>query len=129
MLIVTAIVALLAAALHVFIFIMESFQWTSDSVRARFGTTPEQAEATKEMALNQGYYNLFLGVIAAVGAVFLLSGGLAIGAALVYAGTGSMLLAATVLALTSPDKRRAAATQGLFPLLSVVALSIALVIG
>ena len=83
----TAVLALLAAALHVAIFVMESVLWTSPGVRARFGTTPEQAEATREMALNQGYYNLFLGVIAAAGAIALLTGAASVGTALVYAGT------------------------------------------
>ena len=44
-------------------------------------------------------------------------------------GTGSMLAAALVLFITSPDKRRAAVTQGLFPLLAVVSLVIALLNG
>ena len=50
-----------------------------------------------------------------------------IGAALVFAGVGSMLAAAVVLLASSPDKARAAVTQGTFPLIAVALLVIALV--
>jgi putative membrane protein len=52
----------LAAVLHVYIFVLESLQWTEPRTRATFGTTLESAEATKELAFNQGFYNLFLGI-------------------------------------------------------------------
>ncbi|WP_449277390.1 DUF1304 domain-containing protein [Leucobacter sp. GX24907] len=116
------IFAALAAALHVYIFYMESIAWTSKRVRATFGTTEAEAAATREMAFNQGFYNLFLAIITGIGIVCVLIGELGAGTALVFAGTGSMLAAALVLWVTSPDKRRAAATQGLFPLLSVLLL-------
>jgi putative membrane protein len=48
------------------------------------------------------------------------------GAALVFAGVGSMLAAAVVLLASSPDKARAALTQGAFPLVAVVLLVIGL---
>lgn len=115
------VLAALAALLHVYIFTLESLTWTSDRTRATFGTTPEQAEATREMALNQGFYNLFLAVVTAVGIVLTLTGPEAAGAALVLAGTGSMLAAAVVLVTTSPGKARAAVTQGVLPLLAVLA--------
>lgn len=115
------VLAALAALLHVYIFTLESLTWTSDRTRATFGTTPEQAEATREMALNQGFYNLFLAVVTAVGIVLTLTGPAAAGAALVLAGTGSMLAAAVVLVTTSPGKARAAVTQGVLPLLAVLA--------
>ncbi|MCQ9343512.1 DUF1304 domain-containing protein [Corynebacterium sp. 153RC1] len=105
-----------AAALHVFIFYLESFAWTTRA-RKVFGTTEQEAANTKEMAFNQGFYNLFLAIIAAVGIALH-------NHALIYAGTGSMLAAALVLALTSPDKRGAAAKQGVFPLLSVLLLAL-----
>ena len=46
--------------------------------------------------------------------------------ALIFAGTGSMLAAAVVLLASSPDKARAAVTQGAFPLIAVVLLAVAL---
>jgi|ERR1044071_311977 putative membrane protein len=48
------------ALLHVWIFVLESFLWTKRVGRRVFGTTVEQAETTKVLALNQGFYNLFL---------------------------------------------------------------------
>jgi putative membrane protein len=115
------VLAALAALVHVYIFTLESLTWTSPRTRAVFGTTPEGAEATRELAFNQGFYNLFLAVVAAAGVVATATGATSVGAALVLAGTGSMLAAALVLVLSSPDKARAAATQGAFPLLAVVA--------
>jgi putative membrane protein len=120
--------AALAAALHVYIFVMESLTWTSSRTRATFGTTAEEAEATKELAFNQGFYNLFLAVVTAVGIVSFLLGHKAVGVALVFAGTGSMLAAAVVLLLSSPDKARAALTQGVFPLLAVALVLLGLLL-
>ncbi|MGH3555785.1 MAG: DUF1304 family protein, partial [Mycobacterium sp.] len=50
-----------------------------------------------------------------------------VGAALVFAGVGSMASAAVVLLASSPDKARAALTQGLFPVIAIVLLVIGLV--
>ena len=120
------IFAVLAALLHVYIFVMESLTWTSPRTRATFGTTPETAETTKELAFNQGFYNLFLAIVTTVGMVAVFTGHRAVGAALVFAGVGSMLAAAAVLLVSSPDKARAAATQGTFPLIAIVLLVIGL---
>ena len=48
------------ALLHVWIFVLESFLWTKPFGRRVFGTTPEQAATSRVLALNQGFYNLFL---------------------------------------------------------------------
>lgn len=120
------VLAALAALVHVYIFTLESLTWTSPRTRATFGTTPEGAEATRELAFNQGFYNLFLAVVAAAGVVATATGATSVGAALVLAGTGSMLAAALVLVLSSPAKARAAAVQGVFPLLAVVATLVGL---
>ena len=116
----------LAVLLHVYIFVLESLRWTSPRTRAAFGTTAEQAQATKEMAFNQGFYNLFLAVVGAVGIVMILVGHRSVGAALIFAAVGSMLAAAVVLLVSSPSKARAAVIQGTFPLLAIVLLWLAL---
>jgi putative membrane protein len=118
--------AILAALLHVYIFVMESLTWTSPRTRATFGITEEQAQATKELAFNQGFYNLFLAIVTGVGVVAMFTGHQAVGAALVFAGVGSMLAAAVVLLTSSPDKARAAITQGAFPLIAIVLLVVGL---
>lgn len=121
------VVASLAALLHVYIFVMESLTWTSPRTRATFGLSAEDAEATKEMAFNQGFYNLFLAVVAGIGVGAVVAGHSAVGSALMLAGVGSMLAAALVLLVSSPDKARAAVSQGTFPLIAVVLIVIGLV--
>lgn len=128
MVIAGLVFAALAAALHVYIFVMESLTWTSSRTRATFGTSAEEAQATKELAFNQGFYNLFLAMVSVVGIVAVGLGHNAVGAALVFAGVGSMLAAAVVLLTSSPDKARAAITQGVFPLIAVVLLVVALLV-
>lgn len=118
MLIIGLIFAGLAIALHFFIFYLESFAWTTKALSV-FGMTVEGAEATREMAFNQGFYNLFLALMALVG-IFVRPTSLAAGNALLFAGLGSMLAAALLLFVTSPDKRSAAIKQGVFPLLSII---------
>ena len=120
------IVAGLAALLHVYIFVMESLTWTSPRTRATFGLTEQQAADTKELAFNQGFYNLFLAIVTAIGIVLIGAGQRPAGAALVFAGVGSMAAAAAVLLASSPDKARAAVTQGTFPVVALVLLVIGL---
>jgi putative membrane protein len=119
--------AALAALLHVYIFTMESLTWTSPRTRKAFGTTAEEAETTKLLALNQGFYNLFLAIVSGIGVAAVAMGHCAVGAALIFAGVGSMVAAAVVLLVSSPDKARAALTQGTFPLIAVVLLVLGLV--
>jgi len=118
--------AALAALLHVYIFVMESLTWTSPRTRATFGTTAEEAEVTKPLAFNQGFYNLFLAIVTAIGIVAKVLGHNDVGIALVFAGIGSMLAAALVLLTSSPDKARAAVVQGSLPLIAIVLLVIGL---
>jgi putative membrane protein len=114
----------LAALLHVYIFVMESLTWTSARTRATFGITEDEAQATKELAFNQGFYNLFLAIVTVVGIVIGGFGYYDAAYALIFAGTGSMLAAAVVLLVSSPDKARAAITQGTLPLIAIVLLAV-----
>jgi putative membrane protein len=116
----------IAALLHVYIFRLESLAWTAPRTRAVFGTTPEEAETTKALAFNQGFYNLFLAVVVLVGSGFVVAGSTAIGATLVFAGAGSMVAAGLVLVLSDRGKARAALIQLAAPLVAVVALAIGL---
>lgn len=126
MFIAAALFAALAGLLHVYIWYLESFAWTT-AARKVFGTSEQEARATREMAFNQGYYNLFLAVMAFGGVLAGLLGNRAVGTTLILAGTGSMFAAAAVLFLTSPDKRAAAIRQGAFPLVAVVLTLFALI--
>jgi putative membrane protein len=55
----TVLVALVAL-LHLYFLVLEMFLWTKPAGRRAFGTTPEQAEQSKVLAMNQGLYNGFL---------------------------------------------------------------------
>jgi putative membrane protein len=128
MIVAALIFAGLAAVLHVYIWVMESFTWTTPRTRATFGTTAEEAETTKLLAFNQGFYNLFLAIVSAIGIVALAQGHTGVGAALVFAGVGSMAAAAVVLLASSPEKARSALIQGTFPVIAVVLLAIGLLV-
>ncbi len=120
------IFAALAALLHVYIFVMESLTWTSPRTRATFGTTAEEAETTKLLAFNQGFYNLFLAVVSGIGIASIAMGHKDVGAALIFAGVGSMAAAAVVLLLSARDKARAAIIQGTFPAIAIMLLLLGL---
>ncbi len=126
MLVVGLVLAGIAALIHVYIWVMESFAWTGARARATFGTTPDQAEATRELAFNQGFYNLFLAVVVAGGIVLVAAGQTGAGAALVLAGAGSMAAAGVVLLVSAPSKAASALKQLVPPLLAVVALVVGL---
>jgi putative membrane protein len=126
MILASLLFAFLAAALHVFIFTMESLTWTRPATWRRFGVASQaDAETTRPLAFNQGFYNLFLaaGAVIGVTCVALGSAGSAqsvAGWTLILASCGSMLLAALVLVSTGRKYLRAAATQGTLPLFAVV---------
>lgn len=126
MILASLLFAFLAAALHVYIFSMESVTWTRPATWKRFGVASQaDADTTAPMAYNQGFYNLFLAIGAFTGIGLVAFGGQGPGQAvagwtLVFSSCGSMLLAAAVLAVTGRKYLRAAATQGTLPLLAVV---------
>ncbi len=112
--------AIAAGLVHVVIFCMESLLWTTPQVRARFRQSPEQADATKLFALNQGFYNLFLALGTLAGLALVLIGSSRVGWTLVYWNCLFMLGAAVVLASSAPAMRRGAVIQGAAPLLFLV---------
>ncbi len=50
----------LVALLHVYFLVLEMFLWTKPYGRRVFGLSPEKAQLTKSLAMNQGLYNGFL---------------------------------------------------------------------
>ena len=126
MLIIGLVLAAAAAAFHVFIFALESLRWTEPETRKIFGVASEaDAETTKPLAFNQGFYNLFLALATLLGIALLLSGLTTVGLTLVFAGTGMMLAAALVLVLSNVKMAKSAAMQGGLPLLAIVVTAIA----
>lgn len=54
--------AAIVAVLHVGFMILESVLWTKPSGRKVFGLSAEKAAMTKDLASNQGVYNLMLAI-------------------------------------------------------------------
>ena len=118
---VALVLAGIAAALHVYIWTMESITWKQPATWKRFGVE-SQAEADTQalFAYNQGYYNLFLAVVAIAGIVLVVADRDDAGWALVIAACASMFAAALVLLSSGGQYARAAATQGTIPALAVL---------
>ncbi|MFK4730265.1 DUF1304 domain-containing protein [Agromyces mediolanus] len=121
------VLAAIGGLIHVYIWVLESLVWTGPRARATFGIrSDEEAQLTRALAFNQGFYNLFLAIAVFAGVVAFLAGAPAVGATLVFAGAGMMVAAGLVLLLSSPSKARAALIQLGPPLLGVAALWIGL---
>ncbi|MFJ4159114.1 DUF1304 domain-containing protein [Microbacterium testaceum] len=113
----------LAALLHVYIFVLESVRWTQPKTWKIFGIADQQAaDVTKPMAYNQGFYNLFLAVGAAIGIVFWVVNGIGdvAGRTLLIFSLGSMLAAALVLVTSGKKYLRPASIQGTLPLIGLI---------
>ena len=118
--------AAVAALFHVYVFYLESLAWTGPRARATFGMNAQAAEATRTLAFNQGFYNLFLVIEIVAGIIAIAAGATAVGATLVFVGCGSMVLAGLVLVSSDRSKARAAALQGVIPALAIVLLALGL---
>jgi putative membrane protein len=112
--------AVIAALIHVLFFVMESIVFSRPKVWRRFGLKSQaDADVVKPMALNQGFYNLFLAVGVLVGVVLVHTGAVASGVAAVVFGCGCMLMAAVVLVTSNRSFLRASLIQGALPLLAI----------
>lgn len=109
--------AIVAGLVHVLIFCMESILWTTPAVQVRFRQSPQQSEATRLFAFNQGFYNLFLALGTFAGLAAVVTGHPRVGWTLVYWNCASMLGAALVLVGSAPQMRRGAFIQGAAPFL------------
>ncbi len=121
--VLAVVFALIAAVIHVIIFVLESVLWPKPATWRRFGLTSQaHADVMEPMAFNQGFYNLFLALGAGLG-VFLLGYGNPMGGKWVLLVTlSSMVLASLVLVVSNRRLWRAALIQGVAPLLAVVVL-------
>ena len=108
--------AVLAGVIHVLFFCMESLWWTRPAVYRRFRSTEAQAQVTRSLAFNQGFYNLFLAAGVFGGLALTETGHYRAGLILIGWNCLSMLAAAVVLAASSPGMIRGALIQGLPPL-------------
>lgn len=107
--------SILPAMLHIGFFVLESLYWGHPKVNRIFNLrTNEQVEHTRLLALNQGYYNLFLAVAVFVGVAIFFSGDVlglsadvraAVGKTLVGYSLLSMLAAGLTLLLSAKNIR------------------------
>ena len=112
------IFAILAGLLHVLFWLLESVLFTRPPVYRRFGVRSQaEAETLRSMALNQGFYNLFLAVGAIGGAI---AANTVAGRAIAIFCCGSMVAAALVLVISNPKLARAAVIQAVMPLLALI---------
>ncbi len=117
---IAQIFAVVAALLHVGFFYMESIVFTRPAVWARFHIgSQEQADIVKPMALNQGFYNLFLGLGIVAGLVLIATGAEIAGTAIVLFSCACMVLAGIVLLATDQRFTTAAAMQAIPPLFAI----------
>jgi putative membrane protein len=118
---ISSVFAVLAGLVHVYIFFLESIAWTSPRVRKVFGIATEaEAQATRALAFNQGFYNLFLAIGAVLGVILLATGSADTGWTLVVFSCVCMLGAAVILAATGRKYLTSALVQGSFPFLALV---------
>ncbi len=120
--IIGSVYVFLAAVFHAYVFFLESVSWKTPRTWKTFGiASQEDADTIAPMALNQGFYNLFLALGAGIGLVFIpINFWLGIG--LVLLAAGSMFLAGVVLFISRPKSRVSALLQGLPPLIGLVLL-------
>jgi putative membrane protein len=123
MLVVGVILTLLAAGIQVYVFTVESINWTSDRTRSAFGLSPAEAQSTRLLAFTQGFHNLFLAIGAILGVILLIVGQTTVGATLILASASAMVAAALVLLLSAPRLARVALFQAAPPLFAILCVA------
>lgn len=114
-----------AAVVHVGFFVLESVIFMRPSIYKRFGAKNEaDAKCLRLMALNQGFYNLFLAIGVFVGIwLFVEDGaGSAAAQALILFGCAVMFSAGVTLVVSAREKILPALMQSVPPLVAIVLL-------
>lgn len=119
----------LGGLIHLYIFYLESIAWSKPKTWKTFGLrSQEDAGVVRPWAFNQGYYNAFLAGGVIVGLILIYTPGTAqAGLGITLFAALSMVLAAVVLITSNPRLARAAAVQGVAPLIGIVLLLLTLV--
>lgn len=114
--------AAITAAIHVYIFALETFLWGHPKTNKLYNISPENAETVRIFIFNQGYYNLFLAIAIFAGIAIASFRSLTVGQTLVIYGCLSIVAAAVVLFASAPHLLRAALIQGLPPAIALAFL-------
>ena len=116
----------LATLFHIYVFILESLKWLEPKTWKAFGLpSQERAEIMRQMAYNQGFYNLFLALGAGAGLI-LLTVNTTVGYSLIFFSTLSMVAAGAVLFISVKTSRKAAYMQAGPPLVGALSILIGL---
>ena len=118
---IAVVAALIAAAIHLWFFVLESVQFTQPKVYARFGLhSAEDAAIVRPMAFNQGFYNLFLAIGILVGLALVAIGQVDAGRAIVLFACATMVGAGVVLFASNRRFLIGASIQAVPPLVVLV---------
>ncbi len=120
---VALVFGLIAGALHIAFWLMESVWWRRPRVWKRLGVaSQEEADIMAFGMFNQGYYNLFLGIGAIVGAILVMTD---ISGRTTLLGYCCLFMvgAAVILFVGRRSMVRAALLQGVAPAIALVALA------
>ena len=122
MMVIALTFGVISGLIHILFWLLEAVWWSRVGVWRRFGVkTQEQADAIAFNMTNQGYYNLFLGVGAVVGAILLAVDVPGRTTLLGYCCL-FMVGAGVVLAVSRRSMIRAALIQAGPPLVTLIAL-------
>ncbi len=113
-----ALLGALATLAHLLFFVMESLLWEHPAVKRIFRQDDSTIPVTKVLALNQGFYNLFLALGMGAG-LAMLALGRPEGRVLVAYAAAFMVGAALVLKVSVPSNIRGVVLQGV-PALGVL---------
>ncbi|AJT41108.1 DUF1304 domain-containing protein [Psychromicrobium lacuslunae] len=120
---ISAIFAILAGLIHCYFWFLESVRWRQPAAWQRFGVkNQDEADTLAEMAFNQGYYNLVIGIGSIVGAVLLFTGVPALmlfAAGLVVMACATMVVAAVILLISKPGFLVPVLIQGVAPIIAL----------
>jgi putative membrane protein len=115
------IFASISCVLHILFFFLESVFFEREQIHYLFGIKTTEVISTKVIFFNQGFYNLFLAIGAAVGIYYY--GVLGEPLLLVYV-SAYMAGASFILYISKRSMYRAALIQGVSPLITLILFAI-----
>lgn len=114
------ILPLIPALIHLYIFVLESFLWGRKRTNKIFGVRPEDVAATKPLAFNQGFYNLFLAIAILLGLhLYTAEMTRSTGTTLIIYSLFSIFAAGLILLISKPKLWRGALLQMIPALVAV----------
>lgn len=119
---IAVVFGVLSGLLHIQFWLLEAMWWRQERIWKRFGVkSQDQADGLAFNMLNQGYYNLFLGIGAVVGAILL---AVEVPARTTLLGYCCLFMvgAGLVLFVSRRSMARAALIQAVPPLITLIAL-------